>query len=652
MNRIAGRKISIVDPTPGVTRDRVGTIVEITPPPARGDQPRLIELTDTGGYGIYTAEGARFDDVGADLSTLTDDIELQIRLATQKAAVILLVIDAQSGVTPLDLTIAQMIRKAGLGERVVVVANKVDDEKWEAHAAEASRLGFGEAFPVSALSGHRKRALLEAIWNHLPPLDEGDPVAPTEMRLAIIGRRNAGKSTLVNALAGESRVIVSEIAGTTRDSVDVRIEMDGHTFTVIDTAGVRKRKSFADDVEWYAHHRMLRAIRRADVVFLLIDATEDVTQVDKKLTQEVLEQFKPVVLVINKWDLVRDRLAPEQYLDYLTQELSGVTFAPLAFISAETGEGVKDAIAMAWNLFQQANHRETTGKLNETVRAILGQRGPSSKLGTKAKVLYVSQIGVAPPTIAMVVNDPTLFAGNYERYFLNALREELPFAEVPIRLIFSKRKRRGEEEESSENHHRVRSHERTKSARRDEAKLARQTALQTIDADEPSGDVSEEDAVAPVRPLMGARPALPSAPTRAGSARSGSVRGGATEPAAAKRTQRPTTSSRAGAKGTRGNAAMARKLDAAKSKVPTAGRSGAGRSTVKASSTSGPGRSAKRSAMAGAKRSPARGAAAGGKSAGRAGARSGAATGAASSRGPRSGASGRSSSKPRGGRGK
>ncbi len=651
MNRIAGRKISIVDPTPGVTRDRVGTIVEITPPPARGDQPRLIELTDTGGYGIYTAEGARFDDVGADLSTLTDDIELQIRLATEKAAVILLVIDAQSGVTPLDITIAQMIRKAGLGDRVVVVANKVDDEKWEAHAAEASRLGFGEAFPVSALSGHRKRALLESIWNHLPPIDDSDPVAPTEMRLAIIGRRNAGKSTLVNALAGESRVIVSEIAGTTRDSVDVRIEMDGHTFTVIDTAGVRKRKSFADDVEWYAHHRMLRAIRRADVVFLLIDATEDVTQVDKKLTQEVLEQFKPVVLVINKWDLVRDRLAPEQYLDYLTQELSGVTFAPLAFISAETGEGVKDAIVMAWNLFQQANHRETTGRLNETVRSILGQRGPSSKLGTKAKVLYVSQIGVAPPTIAMVVNDPTLFVGNYERYFLNALREELPFAEVPIRLIFSKRKRRGEEEESNENHHRVRSHERTKSARRDEAKLARQAVLQTID-DEPSGDVSEEDAVPPVRPLMGARPPIPTAPTRnatrVGTARSASVRGGSTEPAAAKRTQRPSTSTRAGAKGTRGNAAMARKLDAAKSKVPTAGRSGAGRSTIKATGNSGSGRTTKLGAPRGPKRSPARGAAAGTKSAGRAGARSG----TSSSRGPRSGAAGRSSSKPRGSRGK
>jgi GTP-binding protein len=443
LNRLAGRRVSIVDPTPGVTRDRVSTFVELDPPAdSEAREPRLIEVMDTGGYGIYTAEGARFDDVGSDLSSLTEDIEHQIRLATERAELILFVVDAQTGVTALDETIAGMLRKGGHAGKVLVVANKVDDDSWEGHALDAARLGFGEPVPVSALSGHFKRSLVAAIWHRLPPPGEDSPAPRSEMRLAIVGRRNAGKSTLVNALAGEPRVIVSEIAGTTRDSIDVRIQLDGHVFTVIDTAGVRKRKSFADDIEWYAHQRMLRAVRRADVVFLLIDATEEVTQVDKKLAAEVLALWKPVVLVINKWDTVKQRLQPSQYLDYLEQELPGLSFAPIAFVSAATGEGVKDAMAMAWNLFRQADHREPTARINEVVQRILQERGPTTKLGSKAKVLYVSQIGVHPPTIVMVVNHPRLFEGAYERYFVNQLRANLPYSEVPIRLVFSQRRRK------------------------------------------------------------------------------------------------------------------------------------------------------------------------------------------------------------------
>ncbi|MFO0875211.1 MAG: ribosome biogenesis GTPase Der [Phycisphaerales bacterium] len=455
MNRLAGRRVSIVDPAPGVTRDRVTSIVELPPPTDAGDEddaaPRLVELMDTGGYGVYTADGDRFDDVGADLSTLTDDIESQIRLATERAALILFVVDAQSGVTVLDETVASMLRKAGHADRVLLVANKCDDEHWEAHALDAARLGFGEPMCVSALSGHRRRTLAETIWSRIPsqrddPSAAAERAASNEFKLAIVGRRNAGKSTLVNALAGEPRVIVSEIAGTTRDSVDVRLQYEGRAITVIDTAGVRKRKSFADDVEWYAAQRMLRSIRRADVVMLLIDATEEVTQVDKKLGQELLAQFKPTVIVINKWDKVQDRLEPQQYLDYLTQELAGLEFAPIVFASGATGEGLKEAVAMAVNLHRQAEHREPTAKLNQIVERILAQRGPSSKLGTRAKLLYIAQIGVSPPTIVMVVNDPKLFEGRYERYLLNRLREALPFSEVPIRLIFSKRKRKSLEE--------------------------------------------------------------------------------------------------------------------------------------------------------------------------------------------------------------
>jgi GTP-binding protein len=462
LNRLAGRRISIVDPTPGVTRDRVSTVIEIHAPTdtPRGTPSREIELVDTGGYGVYTAEGKRFDDVGADLSTLTDDIESQIKTAIGEADVILFILDAQAGPSALDQAIASMIRKAGQSGKVLLIANKVDNEKWIAHAMDASRLGFGEPIGVSATTGFGMRQLNEAIYERAGNVvideskgragrakpqaadDESAEAADKEVKLAIVGKRNSGKSTLINAWAGEPRVIVSEIAGTTRDSIDVRLELNGRAILAIDTAGVRKRKSFADDIEYYAHTRMQNAIKRADVVMLLVDATAEVSQVDQKLAQELQEQYKPTVIVVNKWDLAEEGGAkPEDYLKYLTQQLRGLDYAPILFVSAAKGDGLDDLIAMAFNLHAQATHRETTGKLNTAIREIMKQRGPSAKEGARAKVLYVSQVEVAPPTIVMVVNNPKLFEGQYERYLLNELREVLPYSEVPIRLIFKRRER-------------------------------------------------------------------------------------------------------------------------------------------------------------------------------------------------------------------
>jgi GTP-binding protein len=272
---------------------------------------------------------------------------------------------------------------------------------------------------------------------------EHDP----ELKLAIVGRRNAGKSTLINSLAGEPRVVVSEIAGTTRDAIDVRFEIDGHSLVAIDTAGVRKRKSFADDVEYYAYHRMLRAIRRADVVALLVDATEEVSRVDKKLSQELQRQYKPTIIVVNKCDeLDTDRITPEDYLKYLTEQLRGLDYAPIVFVSAKKGEGLEDLIALAFNLYKQAGHRESTGELNRVIEDIFKQRGPSSRLGTQAKLYFASQVDTHPPTIVAKVNQPKLFEGRYERYLMNRLRETMPFSEVPIRLIFSPRDRLDVEE--------------------------------------------------------------------------------------------------------------------------------------------------------------------------------------------------------------
>lgn len=445
LNRLAGRRVSIVDPTPGVTRDRVSAIVKIEPPTEtpKGTPTKTVEFIDTGGFGVYMAEGKRFDEVGADLSTLTDDIEAQIQAAISQADLVLLTTDAQTGVMALDQAIASLIRRSGHADKIIAVANKVDDESWIADAADVAKLGFGEPMPVSASNGFGARQLTEMIYERLGDLGLGAQTpSHAEVKVAIVGKRNSGKSTLINAWAGEERVIVSEIAGTTRDSIDVRLDFEGRRLLAIDTAGARKRKSFADDIEFYAHTRMISAIDRADVVLLLIDATQEVSQVDQKLAQEVQERFKPAIIVVNKWDMVDpQKIKPGNYLDYLTQQLRGLEFAPILFISAKSGEGLSDLAGMIFNLYEQASHRETTGRLNAAISDVLKKRGPSTKGGRPAKVYYVSQVASNPPTIVLVVNDPELFKGRYERYLLNELREVVPFSEVPIRLFFRQRER-------------------------------------------------------------------------------------------------------------------------------------------------------------------------------------------------------------------
>jgi len=263
----------------------------------------------------------------------------------------------------------------------------------------------------------------------------------------MIGKRNAGKSSLVNALAGEKRVIVSEIAGTTRDAVDVRFELDGQSFIAIDTAGLRKKKSFADRIEHFAFDRAQRAIDRAHVVFVIIDATEPVSQVDHQLMWLVQRAYKPCVIVVNKWDLVEGRMhngkpvTTRTYQDYLKKETKGLDFAPVCFISAEHGTNIRESVKLAFDLFEQAGQRAGTGLLNRRLRTLLETRGPSSKLGTFAKIFFCSQVAVRPPTIVMVVNVDRLFTNNYQRFLLGALRSQLPYPEVPIKLVIKQRAR-------------------------------------------------------------------------------------------------------------------------------------------------------------------------------------------------------------------
>jgi len=434
LNRLAGRRISIVDPTAGVTRDRIEAEAELENPDAPA-HPHRVRLVDTGGHGII------------DTQNLTADVERQIARGLAEADLILFVIDAQAGVVALDQVVAEMLRKAvgGSGKRVVLVANKVDDRKFEPQAFEAMRLGFGEQVGVSAENGHNFHELRDAIRRNInfTRFDQLDAPRDEGVRVAVVGKRNAGKSTTVNAIAGEERVIVSEQEGTTRDSVDVRVEVDGHVFTLIDTAGLRKRKSVKGDVEYYATHRALRSIRRADVCLLLIDATVPVSQVDQQLAQEVLKHHRPAVVVVNKWDLAEGKVelkkdgdtAQDAYAAYLDKELQGLNFAPIAFTSAIDGKGMRELLALAQNLHEQANHRVGTGELNRAIEQLAQSHAPPSKRGKIGRIYYGTQVSVGPPTIVLFVNIPDLFDATYQRYVLNRLRDELPFSEVPIRLV-------------------------------------------------------------------------------------------------------------------------------------------------------------------------------------------------------------------------
>ncbi|MEM1330484.1 MAG: ribosome biogenesis GTPase Der [Planctomycetota bacterium] len=455
LNLLAGERIAIVDPTPGVTRDRVSTLIDLEAP-SDSLPERAVELTDTGGFGVYTAEGGRYDEVGADLSTLTGDIEQQIAEAVTTADIILFAIDTQAGITPLDQQIAKMLREQRLGTRqrddalipVHVIATKCDGPKWEAHALEMSALGFGEPLMCSAKNKYLRRQTLEQLYDLLPEPTGDDDAPPVDMKLAIIGKRNAGKSSLVNALAGQNRVIVSEIAGTTRDAVDVRFDYGDKSILAIDTAGLRKKKSFQGPIEWYAFDRAKRSIERADCIVLMIDATEKISQVDEQLAMLVQKAHKPVVIAVNKWDLIEGRknrygnpLGPGDYSEYLRKELKGLTFAPIALISAADGTNLSDTVEIAWELFQQSSTRMGTGELNRLVQSIIDRNSPPGRGGKIGRAYYATQVATNPPTIVIIVNDTGIFGGSYERYMMNRFRDEVPFDEVPIRLILRPKRR-------------------------------------------------------------------------------------------------------------------------------------------------------------------------------------------------------------------
>ncbi len=412
LNFLARKRVAIVHKMPGVTRDRISYLLS--------SEPKPFELIDTGGIGI------------PDSQELADRIWAQVQIALTQASLVLFVVDCQEGVMPLDGQIAELLRKSQ--KPVIVVANKADTVATEPMAAEFYALGLGDPLPASAIHGRGRTELLARICSLLPEAGAEAPEPPA-MKLAIVGKQNVGKSTLINTLAREERVIVSESPGTTRDSVDIRFQQKGRTFLAIDTAGIRRQTRLKDAIGFFSAHRAYRSIRRADVVLFLVDARSEITNLERKIADYIAEEARACVIVVNKWDLV-EGVEPDQYVPYLREQLARLSFVPISFVSAKTGLNVDETIDLAYDLYGAWTKRMPTWQVNSAVREIVAAHAPPLRTSRPAKVYYAVQVDVGPPKIILFVNEPQLFGEAYRRYLASTLREKLSFSEVPVVLSF------------------------------------------------------------------------------------------------------------------------------------------------------------------------------------------------------------------------
>ena len=412
-NRIAEKRVSIVDDTPGVTRDRIYADAEWT-----GHE---FALVDTGGIDFNETD------------ELLPAMRNQAKLAMEEADVILFVVDGKVGITDVDQIIVSMLRTTK--KPVVLAVNKVDNLKGVTDSYEFYGLGLGEPFAVSAVNALNLGDLLDAIVEALPeevPIEDD----PDTIRVAVVGRPNVGKSSLVNALLGQERVVVSNIPGTTRDAVDTYFKQDGVTFIFVDTAGMRRRGRIDAALERYSVIRSLRAIDRADVVLMLIDAVDGVTEQDKKIAGYVHESGRASVLVVNKWDLLpKDGKTSLRYTETLRQELGFMQYAPVVFLSALTKQRVTRIPEVVKFVAEQHAMRVSTSLLNQVVRDAVGINPPPSDRGRKLKIFYATQASVRPPTIVIFVNDQELMHFSYLRFLENKLREAFGFEGTPLKMV-------------------------------------------------------------------------------------------------------------------------------------------------------------------------------------------------------------------------
>lgn len=423
MNRMVGRRVSIVEPTAGVTRDRVSVVLR--------QNDYAFELVDTGGLGLV------------DEALLKRHIEEQIAVAIDTADLILFLVDGKEGRVPTDDMVARRLRP--LRKKVVLVANKMESYYDEVAASIWQRLGFGDPIVISAKEGYGIHDLMERIGERLPEAVAQKAVSVDDgvLRFAIIGKRNSGKSTMLNRLAGEDRVIVSEVPGTTRDAIDVELEHEGRKLVAIDTAGVRKKKSIEHAIEIFAHSRGNESIRRAQVCVHMFDVREKISQVDKALAAYCVEQSKPVILVGNKIDVApkegKSAFDIEKWDRYIKQQLPGLDHAPVVFLSALKGINVPEMLTLLLDLHEQTCREMPTPALNAELQLAKERLMPSG--GDIPKLFYGTQVGTEPITVIVFVNNPKLFPDQYQRFLEQRLRDRFDCQEVPVRIIFKRREK-------------------------------------------------------------------------------------------------------------------------------------------------------------------------------------------------------------------
>jgi GTP-binding protein len=419
-NRLIGEHRAVVHEQPGTTRDRLYGTVEWN--------GREFTVVDTGGIGLDTGEG-----------DLLADVRLQAQEAIREADVIVFVMDAQTGLTAADQVVSDLLRRTR--KPLIVAANKAESRRRQLDATEFYTLGLGEPIVISALHGEGTGDLLDSVVDALPRTPELDGQADVAVSIAIVGRPNVGKSSLLNALVGRERSIVRHEAGTTRDAIDTPLAFQGETVLLIDTAGIRRRGKIAPGVEKFSVLRAVRAIERSDVAVLVLDATEGVRAQDTHVAGYVNEAAKGLVVAVNKWDLVEKHgRIQEEYTAAVRRELKFADWAPILFISAKTRQRVHRVIEVARVVQEERTKRVPTPRLNELIRAAT-QAHPLSERGRTLKVYYVAQTGTAPPTFTCFCNDSRLVHFSYVRYLENTLRGEFAFQGTPIRFQFRDRER-------------------------------------------------------------------------------------------------------------------------------------------------------------------------------------------------------------------
>lgn len=432
-NRLVGERMAVTDEIPGTTRDRL--IAEFD---WRG---RLFQVVDTGGIEVYQPKGTRDEAPLAEGSAdFVPQIKAQALLAVEDADLVIMLVDADAGITAADEEIAEILRRTE--KPVFVAANKADHVKHMDNAVEFYGLGLGEVFGISAIHGLGVGDLLDAVYAAL----EGEKFPENEeeddhLRIAIVGRPNVGKSSLLNRLLGEERVIVSPIAGTTRDAIDTDITYFGERVTLIDTAGIRRRGKIEVGVEKYSVVRANKAIERADVVLLVLDAVEGITEQDQHIGGYILDANRSVVIVVNKWDAVeKSSLTVHEFEQQARAKFDFLPDPPIVFVSALTGQRIHEVLAAAQRVYEGRHFRIPTADLNRLMRDAYQKHTPPVRGTRRLKLLYASQVATAPPLILFHVNDPRLVHFTYKRFLENQIRAEYPFEGTPLRLSFRSRK--------------------------------------------------------------------------------------------------------------------------------------------------------------------------------------------------------------------